>query len=72
MQSSTSPQGADPLWVALSLLLALFIATAAGVLGWLSGQPVAAAILTGGVAFTLTATLAILILNAVRSDPPQD
>jgi hypothetical protein len=40
--------------------------TGAGVLGWLSGQVVAAAILTGGVAFGGVATLTIMIIKAVR------
>jgi hypothetical protein len=53
-------------WIALALLLSLFLGTAAGVLGWLSGQVVAAAILTGGVAFGGAATLTLLILNAMR------
>jgi hypothetical protein len=71
MASGAPPQGTGPLWVALSLLLALFVGTAAGVLAWLSGQPVATAIFEGGAAFGGTAALAILILNAVRSDPPK-
>jgi hypothetical protein len=71
MPSGASPHGTDPLWVALILLLALFVGTVAGVLGWLSGQPAASAILTSGVAFGGTTTLAILILNAVRGAPPK-
>jgi hypothetical protein len=64
--STGAPNGTEPVWIALSLVLALFISTAAGVLGWLSGQGVAAAILTGGVAFGGTVTLALLIRTAMR------
>lgn len=60
------PRAIDPVWIALTLVLALFMGTGAGVLGWLSGQVVAAAILTGGVAFGGVATLTIMIIKAVR------
>lgn len=66
MSSAPDPRTTDPVWVALALLLALFLGTAAGFLGWLSGQVVAAAILTGGVAFGGVATLAIVIIKALR------
>jgi hypothetical protein len=65
MSSGAAPKGTDPVWIALALLLATFVGTAAGVLGWLSGQVVAAAVLTGGVAFGGTATLGLLILKAM-------
>lgn len=67
MSSGAAPKGTDPVWIALALVLALFVGTAAGVLGWLSGQVVAAAILTGGVAFGGAATLALLIFKAMRN-----
>lgn len=66
MSSGAAPKGTDPVWVALGLILALFLGTAAGVLGWLSGQGVAAAILTGGTTFGGAATLALLIFKAMR------
>jgi hypothetical protein len=66
MAQSSSRQGRSghvPVWIGLAVLLALFIGTGAGVLGCLSGQVPAAAILTGGVAFGGTLTLALLIIN---------
>ncbi|GAB1509825.1 hypothetical protein JCM33774_18660 [Actinophytocola sp. KF-1] len=56
----------DPLravWLAFAMIVALFVGTAAGVLGWLSGQSPAAAVLTGGVAFGGTLTLAIVVIR---------
>ena len=65
--STPSSRDRDPVWIALALILGLFIGTGAGVLGWLSGQVPAAAVLTGGAAFTAAVTLLLLILNALRS-----
>lgn len=65
--STSSSRDRDPVWIALALILGLFIGTAGGVLGWLSGQVPAAAVLTGGAAFTATVTLVLLILAALRS-----
>jgi hypothetical protein len=61
---SPSPSG-DSVWIALALLLGLFVGTWAGALGWLSGQAVATAVLTGGTAFAGTVTLATLIKSAL-------
>jgi hypothetical protein len=69
MESSPKQPAQDrllPVWLALGLVLALFVGTGAGVLAWLSGQVVAAAVLTGGVAFGGTATLAVLIITLLR------
>jgi hypothetical protein len=54
-----------PVWIFLATLLALFVGVGAGVLSWLSGEVPAAAVLTGGVAFGGTLTLALLIINAL-------
>ena len=55
-----------PLWFALGLLFALFVGTGAGVLAWVSGQSVAAAVLTGGVTFGGTVTLVVLVITLMR------
>jgi hypothetical protein len=54
------------LWLALGLVFALFVGTSAGVLGWLSGQGVAAAVLTGGASFGATVTLVVLVVGLMR------
>lgn len=51
---------------ALGLLFALFAGTATGLLGWLSGENVAAAVLTGFGAFAGTTTLVLLIINLFK------
>ena len=56
-----------PVWFALGLLFALFIGTAAGVLGWLGGQSVAVAVLTGGMCLGGTVTLVVLVINLLRA-----
>lgn len=66
-RSSTSPgDPLGPVWFAIGVLFALFIGTCAGVLGRLSGQNVAAAMLTGGMSFGGTLTLIILIINLLH------
>jgi hypothetical protein len=63
------PGPPDPtlaLWFALGLLFALFPATGAGVLAWLSGQSVAAAVLTGVMTFGGTVTLVVLVIGLLR------
>lgn len=52
-----------PIWFAIGLVFALLVGTCAGILGWLSGQDVAAALLTGGMAFGGTVTLVALVIN---------
>jgi hypothetical protein len=59
----------DPMlavWFAVGLLFALFVGTGAGILGWVSGQGVAAAVLTGGATFGGTVTLAVLVISLLR------
>lgn len=53
-------------WLALGLLFALFVGTGAGVLGWLGGQSVAVAVLTGGMTLGGTVTLVVLVINLLR------
>jgi hypothetical protein len=55
-----------PVWIALATILSLFVGTGAGLLAWLGGQVPATAILTGGVAFGGTLTLAVLIINVLH------
>ena len=66
MPTGAPPKGAKSLWVALGLVLALVVGTVAGVLDWLSGQAVAAAILTGGVTFGGAVALALSIFRTMR------
>jgi hypothetical protein len=66
MSTGASRQRTHLGWIALGLMLALLVGIIAGVLGWLSGQVVAAAILTGGVAFGGAVSLALAILKAMR------
>ena len=54
------------LWVAICILLALFIGVAAGILAWLAGQDPPAAILTGGGAFGGSLALALMIKKALK------
>jgi hypothetical protein len=59
----------DPMlavWFAVGLLFALFVGTGAGILGWVSGQGEAAAVLTGGATFGATVTLAVLVISLLR------
>ena len=54
------------LWVAVAVLLGLFVGAAAGVIAWSGGHP-AAAMLVGGGACGGTITLCVLIINTLRS-----
>jgi hypothetical protein len=66
-RSSSSPEDRlVPVWLAIGVLFALFIGTCAGVLGRLSGQGAATAVLTGGMCFGSTVTLVILIIGLLR------
>jgi hypothetical protein len=55
-----------PVWFAIGLIFALLVGTCAGVLGWLSGQDVPSAVLTGGMSFGGTVTLVALVINLLR------
>lgn len=66
VMSTSSSRDRDPVWIALVLVFGLLIGTGGGVLSWLSGQVAAAAVLTGGAAFTAAVTLGLLILAALR------
>jgi hypothetical protein len=66
-QQAHSPK--DPLlavWFALGLIFALFVGTASGILGWLSGEKIAAAVLTGFATLGGTVTLVLLVINLFR------
>ncbi len=62
---STPDSAIKALWVALFLMLALFIGVAAGILAWLGGQDPPASVLIGGSAFGGTVTIALMIKNAL-------
>jgi len=69
MTDSTAQPQKDPLvavWFALGLILALIVSTAAGLVAWLGGRNIAAAVLTGFGAFGGTATLVVLAINLFR------
>jgi hypothetical protein len=51
------------LWLAITVLAAVIVGTAAGLLAWLGGMNPATAILTGGGAFAGTV---VLVLTMVR------
>lgn len=67
-RSSTRPveDRLVPVWFAIGLLFALFVGTGAGILGWLSDQSVANAVLTGVMCFGGTVTLVTLVINLLR------
>jgi hypothetical protein len=60
----SDPPGFDPVpvWFGIGTVLALFLGTGAGILGRLSGQNLAAAVLTGGVCFATTVTLVVVVI----------
>lgn len=62
----SQPTPIPPIWVALATFFALVVAVGAGVLGWLSGQHPAAAVLIGGAAFGGSLALTLSILKALR------
>jgi hypothetical protein len=55
------------LWVAVAVLLGLFVGAAAGVVAWSGGHHAAAAMLAGGAACGGTITLCVLIINTLRT-----
>ena len=55
------------LWVAVAVLLGLFVGAAAGVIAWSGGHHAAAAMLAGGGACGGTITLCVLIINTLRN-----
>ena len=52
-----------PVWLAIGLIFALLVGVCAGILERLNGQPVPAALLTGGASFGGTLTLVTLIIG---------
>jgi hypothetical protein len=57
------------LWVAVAVLLGLFVGAAAGVVAWSGNHHPGAAMLTGGGACVTTITVFLLIINTVRNRP---
>lgn len=55
------------LWVAVAVLLGLFVGAAAGVIAWTGGHHAPSAMLTGGATCGGTITLCVLIINTLRS-----
>lgn len=55
-----------PLWLAYILLVATFVAVAAGLLSWLGGLNPATAVLAGGGAFSATTLLFIALQQFLR------
>ena len=55
------------LWVAIAVLLGLFVGAAAGVIAWSGNQEPGAAVLTGGGACVATITIVLLIINTLRN-----
>lgn len=55
------------LWVAVAVLLGLFVGAAAAVIAWSGGHHAAAAMLVGGGACGGTITLCVLIINTLRT-----
>jgi hypothetical protein len=55
------------LWVAVAVLLGLFVGAAAGVIAWSGAHHTATAVLTGSGACGGTITLCVLIINTLRS-----
>jgi len=64
-ESSSGPL--TPIWLAIGAVFALFIGVGAGILAWLDGDKVPAAILTGGGAFVATITVVILVIGLFRA-----
>ena len=53
-------------WIAIGIISGLIIGEGAGILAWLSGDKVPAAILAGGGAFVATITVVVLIIGLYR------
>jgi hypothetical protein len=61
--TSRQPGSRRPIYIALIVIIAVIIGTAAGVLAFLSGANVASAVLTGGTAFAGAALLLLPLLK---------
>ena len=57
------------LWVAVAVLLGLFVGAAAGVVAWSGNHHPGAAMLTGGGACVMTITVSLLMINTLRNRP---
>lgn len=52
-----------PVWLAIGVVFGLFVSVGAGILAWLNGAKIPAAILTAGGAFVATITVVILVIG---------
>jgi hypothetical protein len=69
LPSSSKPPSNGELvavWLAVGVMFALLVGTAAGFLGWLCSHSLAAALLTAGAAFGSALTLMILVIQLLR------
>jgi hypothetical protein len=57
------------LWIAVAVLLGLFVGAVAGVVAWGGNHHPGAAMLTGGGACVATITIFLLIINTLRNRP---
>ncbi len=57
------------LWVAVAVLLGLFVGAAAGVITWSGNHHPGAAMLSGGGTCFATITISLLIINTLRNRP---
>lgn len=55
------------LWVAVAVLLGLFVGATAGLIAWSGGHHAPSAMLTGGGACGGTITLCVLVINTLRN-----
>lgn len=65
MPQSKRPNGdrLKAVWIAIGIVLALLVGESAGILAWLGGNKIPAAILEGGGAFIATITVVVLIVG---------
>jgi hypothetical protein len=55
-----------PVWVAIGIVSAFVVGESAGILAWLSGEKIPAAILAGGGAFVGAITVVVLVIGLFR------
>ncbi|GAA4472467.1 hypothetical protein [Phytohabitans houttuyneae] len=58
------------LWMAIAIIVAAFVATAAGALTWVDGRRLPRAVLTGGAAFAGTLLLLLAAIMFVADQGP--
>lgn len=67
MDTSASAGDMFGVWLAIAVIVAVLVGTAAGVLMWLDCRRITRAVLMGGAAFAGTITLFALIITAART-----